>query len=287
MNSSGTQLVSETGSESVSVFRVVAYVAALVALGAVLSVAAAGQGADAATAESVPNDVVVELDAEGDATVTITVPFDLSVEEEATDFAAFAENESKQQAQAEEYETRLSNVAAQMEAETGREMSVGNPSISTRTQDDGQLGLVVLTATWSGLAVTDGDRLVLGPPFDSGFSADRSVAVDPPEQSRVVSTTPAPDSEGEQLRWDGDRSLNGFELVVEQQGDESTGNEDNGAGDTGNEDDGAGDTGNEDDGTGNTGDGQTATGDDGSGPGFGVAVVLLALAALGVAAHRR
>jgi MYXO-CTERM domain-containing protein len=299
MNSSDTQLTTGVDGD-VSILRLVGYVAVLITLGAVLSVTAAGAPAQADTDEPLTDAIVVDLDAEGDAVVTVTIPFDLTVTDQATEFEAFAENESKQAAQLDQYESRLSNIAAEMESQTGREMSVTNPSLATETRDGGDLGVVELTATWEGLAATDGDRLVLGPPFDSGFDADRTVAVRPPDQHRVVSTTPTPDSEGERLSWNGGDSLDGFEVVVAPQGEENTddtsgddGSDDSAddtSGDDGNtdgSDDSADDTSGDDGSDGSDDSADDTSGDDGSGPGFGILVVLLGAAGLGAWARRR
>jgi hypothetical protein len=282
MNSPDTQLASETGRDSVSVFRVAVYVAVLVALGAVLSVGAADAGAQADANEPVADAVTIDLDGTGDAVVTVTIPFDLTVEDEKTDFEAFTENESKQQAQIGQYESRLSNVAAEMESRTGRETTVTDASIATQTRADGDLGLVVLSVTWEGLAATDDSQIVLGPPFDNGFDVDRTVVVRPPEQHQVVSTTPTPEGEGGQLHWSGDQSLDEFEVVIEpvdeeddgsggddgtdggdgSGGDDGTGGDDGSGGDDGTD----GDDGSSDDGT-DGGDG--SGGDDGTDGGDG------------------
>lgn len=258
------------GEKSVNLRRVLILVAVVIVLGAALSVAAAGAESDVNTDGPVADGVVVDLDGEGDAVVTVAVPFDLNVESERSDFEAFVESEAEQQAQLDQYESRLANVAAEMESRTGREMAVRETSIATQTRNDRALGLVVLTATWEGLAANDGSQLVLGPPFDSGFNADRTVVVRPPEQYQVVSAAPDPTTKGEQLRWNGDQSLDGFEVVVESQADTTGGTDD------------------EDDGSPETGDGQSSTdGGDSSGPGFEILAALLGIAAVCVVALRR
>jgi PGF-CTERM protein len=276
MNLSDTHSGEETRYDSVSVFHVAGYVVLLVTLGAVLSVAAAGAATEASTDGPVADGIVVDLDGEGNAVVTVTVSFDLTVEGEQSDFEAFAGNEAEQQAQLDQYESRLSNVAAEVESQTGREMTVTNASISTQTRDDGDRGLVVLQAAWKGLAANDGGRLVLGAPFDGGFNADRAVAVRPPEQHRVVSTAPEPTDQGEQLLWSDDQSLDEFEVVVEPLDG------------TADDSDDGGESTNPDGSDGTTDDEQTeAAGGDGSGPGFGIVVALLGIAGLRLLARRR
>jgi hypothetical protein len=297
MNSSETQPAAETGHDSVRVRQIVAYAAVLIALGAVLSVGVAGAQADAGTQEPAADAVVVELDETGDAVVTVKISFDRTVDDERSDFEAFVESEEKQQAQLDQYESRLSDIAAEVAAQTGREMSVTNPSIETRMRNDGDLGLVVLTATWEGLAASDGSQLVLGPPFDSGFNTDQTVVVRPPAQHQVVSSTPTPVDGGEQLVWNDDQSLEEFEVVVEPLSsdagdgtDDTSGDDTSGDGTSGDDTSGDDTSGDDTSGDGTSGDdtsgdgtsGDDTSGDDASGPGFGVLVVLLGFAGLRV-----
>jgi PGF-CTERM protein len=293
MNLSDTQSTPETDDRSVSVLQIAVYVAVLTSVGAVLSVAVAGAGAQTGTDEPVADAVVVNLDSEGDGALTVGIPFDLTVAGEENDFQAFVESEAEQQAQLGRFESRLESVAAELESETGREMTVTDTSITTETREDGTLGLVVLTATWEGLAASNESHLVLGPPFDSGFDTDRSVVIRPPEQYQVVSTTPAPSTDAEQLVWNEGQSLDGFEVVVEPERDSSNedGDDETGDGDpTTGDDDTSGDTAS-DDTSGDDASGDDTTGDasgnDGSGPGFGIVVALLGLAALGLGARKR
>lgn len=242
--------------------QIAVYVAVLMSVGAVLSVAVAGAGAQTESNEAVADAVVVNLDSDGDGGFTVGIPFDLTVADEESDFQAFVESEAEQQAQLERFESRLASVAAEMEAETGREMTVTDTSITTETREDDTLGLVVLTATWEGLAAGNESHLVLGPPFDSGFDTDRSVVIRPPDRYQVVSTTPTPSTDADQLVWNEGQSLDGFQVVVEPDRSSNEGG-----------DDGTGD--------------DTTGGNDGSGPGFGIVVALLGLAALGLGAHKR
>ena len=281
MKIANTQSGGKGGDNSVSLLRILVSVTAVIALGAVLSVAVAGTATEASTDGPVTDGVVVDLDGEGNAVVTVAVSFDLTVEEEKSDFEAFAGSETEQQAQLEQYESRLSNVATEVESRTGREMDVTNASISTQTSDDEERGLVVLQATWEGLAANNDGQLVLGAPFDGGFNADRMVAVRPPEQHRVVSTAPEPAREGEQLLWSDNQSLDEFEVVVEPL-DETTDGTDDGGADSPNGGDGTSPDGSDD-----SPDGQTETGGDGSGPGFGIVAALLGITGLWLLGRKR
>lgn len=262
--------VIEPSRRSVSALRVTVYVLMLVTLGATLAVTAAGAestGAGQTTADSATNAVVVDLDGEGDAVVETTVPFDLTDSDEQTRFEAFVGSEQRQQRQLTEYESQLSDVATDVEAQTGREMRVRGADITTRTDEARDLGVIVLRATWEGLATVDGDQLVLEQPFGSGFNADRTVVVRPPADHEVVTATPTPTDDASGLVWNGGQSLDGFQVVVEPLSDT----------------DGPNDTGGAD----GPEDSATEEGGDATGPGFGFGVVAASLVAAVIGVRRR
>lgn len=252
---------STAGDSRHTVVRVAVCVVAVVAVGATLLAAAGAQ----TTEEPAADALIVEMQENGDAAVTLTIGFDLTDTDQRTDFEAFADSEAQQQAQVDEYQSRLSRVATETSTRTDREMTVTEPTIQTRTTDGGDVGLVVLTAVWEGLAADNGDRLRLGAPFDSGFTADRTLVVRPPEQHQVVTTAPTPDTNAEQLVWDADRSLDSFEVVLGAAERSNTGGDD--SGDTTNS--------------------AESGSDDASGPGFGVFAVVAAVAAAAVGLRRR
>lgn len=249
----------EPARQSISALRVAVYVAVLMSLGATLAMTASAESqAEEPTVETVTNAVVVDLSGDGDAVVETTVPFDLSDGEEQTRFEAFVGNEQQQQTQRAAYGSRLRNIATDLEAQTGREMRVTDVEITTRTDDGQNLGVIVLSATWEGLASAEDSQLVLQQPFDSGFDTNRTVVVRPPSEHEVVTATPTPTEAATGLVWGDEESLDGFQVVVEPLSDSEN--------DTTNRSDGS----------------ETTTDGDATGPGFGVVVALLAVGALGV-----
>jgi len=256
---------------SVRVLLSVICVVVLVTLGATTAVADTGSEADAALEEPVADAVIVDLEDGGDAAVSVTIPFDLTESDEQTDFEAFVESNETQQEQLDQYDSRLERVATELESQVSRDMAVTDPEITTRTTDGGELGLVVLTASWEGLAATSDDQLVLGPPFDSGFSAEQKLVVRPPPQHRVVATTPAPTNESDQLVWDSNRTLDEFEVVIEPQDGETADDTDGADTDSGTADtDSAADSDSPD------------GGGDATGAGFGTLVTVLGAVVLSV-----
>jgi PGF-CTERM protein len=202
---------------------------------------------------------LVELDAAGDADVSVTFTYDLDSEDERAAFEELQGNETARKALAERFGNRMAAVAEDTSAATDREMSVGDPTAQLRR--DGDVGTVELSVAWSNLAAVDGDRLTVTEPFASGFEPDRAFAVVPPEGYGVSSAEPTPSGSDETTAtWDAGTSLEGFEAVVEPtDGDEATGGADDG-----------------------TPDGD-ATEDS---PGFGVAVALVALSVATIVARR-
>ena len=273
MESGDSQLAPRTWRSSVRVLLAALCVVVLVTLGAPTAVADTGTGSDTSVEEPVADAIIVDLEEGGDAVVTVTIPFDLTESDEQTDFEAFVESNEKQQEQLDQYESRLARVATELESQVDRDMAVTGSEITTQTTDGGELGLVVLEASWEGLAATDGDQLVVGPPFDSGFSAEQRLVLRPPAQHQVVATTPTPTSESDQLVWNSERTLDEFEVVIEPQDGETADDTDEADTDSGTADtDTATDSGDPDDDR----DG------DATGPGFGVFVAGLGVAVLGV-----
>jgi hypothetical protein len=92
-------------------------------------------------------------------------------------------------------------------------MSVTDVDIAFET--DGGTGMVRLTATWEGLAATDGDRLTVAEPFASGFEPERTFVVDVPEGYAVDGAAPEPDERTDgRLVWTAGSDLSGFEVTA-------------------------------------------------------------------------
>jgi len=150
---------------------------------------------------------------------------------------------------------------------TGREISITDVDIAFETE--GETGVVRLTATWEGLAGTDGDQLTVTEPFASGFEPDRTFVVTVPAGYAVDEVSPAPDERSNgHLTWAPGSDLSGFDLSASPVEDET-----------------ATDDGGEVDGSDTSADGDSDTGGDESagesGPGFGP--VLAVVAVLGAA----
>lgn len=232
------------GGVSVDLRRVLALGLVALLLGSVAS-APASAAATNHDDETSPS-FVVEVLENGDATITVTMTYDLETDDQRDAFRSLEERPDDQQAALDRFADRLSDVADRTAERTDRSMDVSAADVSVTQSDD--VGALHLTVTWSGLAATEDDRLVVEEPFASGFETERPLTLVAPEGYEVASATPSPDDEFDaHATWDVGTSLENFEVVFEP----------------------------------------TADDDDDGMPGFGVGVALLALvAALGVAVRR-
>ncbi|MFC7098025.1 DUF7345 domain-containing protein [Halobaculum marinum] len=151
---------------------------------------------------------VVNVTEQGDATVALRLTFDLSSDGERRAFEAVdddRENVSRRFAE------RIDRVASQAGERTGRSMAVRNATVHVSTDDGGATGVVTIAATWTNLAVVEGDRLTVGAPFASGFEPDRAFVVRGPTGYTFDEANPTPDAvDGRAAAWSGGASLEGF-----------------------------------------------------------------------------
>lgn len=160
----------------------------------------------------------VDLQADGDATVTITHTYDLDDDSEQAAFEELQTNDSATAALEQRFQNRLATVATITENRTGREMSV--QSASATLTSESSTGIVELSVQWRGLAATTDDGLVVSEPFASEFEPNRQFTLVTPDGYEVSSTAPAADETGDgQLTWASGTALDGFEVVVQQSPD--------------------------------------------------------------------
>lgn len=168
---------------------------------------------------------VVDLDAEGDATVTLRLTYDLSNSDERAAFDDLRGDEKAQTDIRERFESRLTDVADDASAATGREMSISDGSVELSTTDD-DIGVVDLSVRWKGLAAVDGDSVTVTEPFASGFTPDQQFVLVGPDGYAVESATsePAGTDDGA-LVWSAGTELEGFDVTfaADGEGDSETG----------------------------------------------------------------
>lgn len=208
--------------------------AATLVVAALTGGAAASSGAGASTTEDgspAESAFVVALEENGDATATVRVGFDLTDDADRTAFESLRENETKRDRLESRTERRLRAVADDAANQTGREMAIENVRTSFETTDDGDRGVVSVSADWRGFAATADERLRVTEPFASGFTADRPVALEFPAGYALAEAEPTPATRSdERAVWDADTSLEGYEATLEPADDGGSGDSQPGPG---------------------------------------------------------
>lgn len=156
---------------------------------------------------------VVNLHEDGSAQMAATVTFDLDTATGAAAFAKFKHNETAREHLRQTFRARMRAAAANGTNATGREMTVERVSIDLWTAGSGTVGVIVLSAQWTGLAAVGNGSLVVTEPFASGFQPDRPFVLTWPGGYALHSATPEPDSTTRtSATWPADSTLEGFEV---------------------------------------------------------------------------
>lgn len=188
----------------------------LAALLVVGFVAGPAVGSAAATAhDSTEQAFIVDLDAEGDATVTLRLTYNLTNENEKAAFEDLKNDEQAQTDYRERFVSRLADVAANAENATGREMNVSNGAIEFSRSGD--TGIVELSADWQGLAAVEDGTVTVTEPFASGFEPSQTFVVVAPDGYGLSSSAvePAATQDGA-VMWEAGTDLTGFELTFSE-----------------------------------------------------------------------
>lgn len=157
--------------------------------------------------------LVVGLDDDGSATVTLRSTFDLSTDAEREAFTDLRESQSARDETRTRFRERMARVAAAAADETDRSMSVTAGRVDLSTTDDG-VGVVRVSVEWAGLAEVRDDRLVVTTPFADGYDPDRRLVIAGPEGYGAVEATPTPTArDGATLRWAPGTDLDGFTVT--------------------------------------------------------------------------
>lgn len=174
----------------------------------------------AAQPSSATSAVVVQLDEDGDAEVSLVQRFDLTNETERRAFQRIRENDGLQTELRDQFGDRMRSVIDAAANDSGRPMSAGAVRFEAHEVDSGATGVIELAIAWNGLAETDGDRLVVAEPFASGFTPEQTFVLVGPEGYEAASLSHAPDvRDGATLKWAPASSLDGFRVVFAPGGD--------------------------------------------------------------------
>ena len=159
-------------------------------------------GTAAAVDEPADGQMIVELDADGDADVVFTEEFDLSDDEQRAVFEGVAEDEELRAEAASQFREGMQFVSEEANEGIDRELRVGEVTVETAT--DGDVGIVGYEFRWENIARLDGDRIVLSEPFSTYDSLDRELVVFAPEGGELTSVSPQPQRQGTDVAsWPG------------------------------------------------------------------------------------
>lgn len=153
---------------------------------------------------------VVAVDADGDATVTLRLTYDLT---DADEEAAFERIDGDTANATARFHERLSAVAARTADATGREMRVSDAGASVSATEG--VGTIRLTASWTNLAAVDGERLTVAEPFASEFRPDRAfVLLAPDGHALANASVPAATTTDAGAVWEPGADLTGFSATL-------------------------------------------------------------------------
>lgn len=193
-----------------------------------LSLASGGvlAGGAAQVQEPEPGYFLVELQADGDATVEYTNHSNLSDDQERQWFESVRDDEAERETVADRRREEMRFVSDQAAERVDRELRVGEVSVETET--DGDVGVVTYRFEWENLAAAEDDRVVLTVPFSLYDEFDRELRVVAPDGYALTSVTPEPERRNETTAsWPGFTELTGFEVVAEgDSGDGGSGSDD-------------------------------------------------------------
>lgn len=182
----------------------------------VLAVLVAAVGPVAAQERQTDPAVVVDLDEDGTAHLTVVMTFDLTEDADREAFETFRTDEEALTDLETRFADRMDATAGATADRVDRDVVARDASVTLDTVDGGDTGVVSLSVTMENLAAAEDGRLTLTEPFASGFAADRPVIVHPPNGYTLASANPSPtDESANALTWGADTSFDGFDLVLE------------------------------------------------------------------------
>lgn len=199
---------------TVAVAAAVATLAVIAAFLAPSVAAIDGPGTEPAVEKG--SSFVVALDADGDATVTLVLTYDLA---DDADEAAFEELRERPENLTARFDDRMTRIAERTATETGREIRVSD--VRTEVESADGTGVVRLSASWANLAAVDGDRLVVSEPFESAFRPDRPFVLVAPDGYELAdatveadATTPTDGGGVAIAEWSPGTDLSGFSATL-------------------------------------------------------------------------
>lgn len=178
----------------------------------VVALVVASLAAPAAATHTSDRKLTLHLSADGDAAATYRLDFNLSNTTESRRFERLATNETARQDRLETFGDTLEAGARIIRNRTERNSTVRVESASATRFENGT-GRVLLHATWTAVAATPGDWLVVTEPFSRGFRPPGRLAIiAPPGYVRNAAQPPPGIARYRSVVWSADQDTGG--LVV-------------------------------------------------------------------------
>ena len=176
--------------------RRTALVVSLVVLLLVPSMAATPVGAAPQHDETV---IEIQIQSNGDAVWTVSMRYNLTDENETAAFERIRSEYEAGTTDAGPSADLFREAAAQVAAESGREMEITSVSRSSslEVQNDTQVGVLELSFRWTHFATVEDEQISVRTAFTGGWfgdlSADQTLSIEPPSGYRVQTASPSTD----------------------------------------------------------------------------------------------
>jgi hypothetical protein len=156
---------------------------------------------------------VVDLDADGSATVTYERSYNLSVPAERDRYERLANDSAALEERRAAFGDRLRAAAANGSDRTARDMRIENVTVTT--QEVNGTGLIAYRARWVALAGVYDAQVVVNEPFSSSFDPNGTLVIRGPDGYVRDDTAPRPDRALRNSAFWGDGTdLDGFSFRV-------------------------------------------------------------------------
>lgn len=200
----------------------------IIVLSLVLCILTSGIGgvvsADSHQVETMDSDtdrLIVQLDENGGAEVSLQIRFDLSDDTMQDVFNDYENDDAALEEERDSFENSMRGVADSMSENRENDVTVENVHVETVRNDDNDIGAIVFHSTWTNFAEQN-NGIVVNEPFSSGFfNDDVDVTIIGPENWYGDSTPQPTERTDNVLTWKyGDiANSDSFEVVFIEQDD--------------------------------------------------------------------
>ncbi len=169
-------------------------------------------GAAPASATTDGSGVVVDVNEEGDADVSLTLGYDLSDADERDAFEELRDDTEMREELQDRFAERMASIADETSERTGREMTITGAAVDVDA--DGDHGIVRISVHWEAIAAVEDGTVTVEEPFASGFVSEYRFEIVGPDGYVIENAAPEPDErDGERATWDAGTSFDGLSVT--------------------------------------------------------------------------